>query len=361
MKKKDKYSEKDIQQFEWHESVRKRPGMYLDTLNTNGLIKLWKGILSELVGSCQADSVLIELKGKNRGKFVFYNFKKPLNDDFSFDYQKAYNFNHGLNIAIFYAVSESFVFRIFKDEKLLSEQCFEKGILKKGKSHKKDFFVDRLELEFELDEEIWNEDFEWNENYITNEIRNYAYLHRRVKFELNYKVEGEECKVIFKFKNGLQDRLNIEKLNGLGSCFFDTWFEEKIGDFTVECAFAFRDYSVDESFLKPYANDFYTHENGTHVDGLLKGLTYGVMKYFQKNDLTEAYKISEKGMRQGLIAAINVKLDAPVFSGCVKNKLANPEIIEPISDYVSELLFKKIEADEIGTKKLIRKFEIYNP
>ena len=30
-------------------------------------------------------------------------------------------------------------------------------------------------------------------------------------------------------------------------------------------------------------------------------------------------------------------MDAPVFSGCVKNKLANPEIIEPIANYVDSL------------------------
>jgi DNA gyrase/topoisomerase IV subunit B len=91
---------------------------------------------------------------------------------------------------------------------------------------------------------------------------------------------------------------------------------------------------------------------------LLKGLTYGVMKYFQKHELTEKYKISEKGMKENLVAAINIKMDAPVFSGCVKNKLANPEIIESIANYVAELLFKKIEKDEKATERLIRKFEI---
>ncbi len=67
-----------------------------------------------------------------------------------------------------------------------------------------------------------------------------------------------------------------------------------------------------------------------------------LVKYFQKHNLTEAFKISEKGMKENLMAAINIRMDAPVFSSCVKNKLANFEIIEPISNFVSDLLFNKI-------------------
>jgi len=82
------------------------------------------------------------------------------------------------------------------------------------------------------------------------------------------------------------------------------------------------------------------------------------MKYFQKYNLVNEYKISEKGMKENLIAVINIRLDAAVFSGCVKNKLANSEIIEPISNFVADLLFEKIEADEESTKKLIQKFKV---
>jgi DNA gyrase/topoisomerase IV subunit B len=112
--------------------------------------------------------------------------------------------------------------------------------------------------------------------------------------------------------------------------------------------------------LKSYVSDFLTFENGTHVDGLLKGLINGVMKYFQKNELTELYEMSEQGMRENLVAAINIKVKRPNYGGCVRDRLTNPEIIEPIANYVSELLFKKIEEDEEATKELIRKFKIWN-
>ena len=82
------------------------------------------------------------------------------------------------------------------------------------------------------------------------------------------------------------------------------------------------------------------------------------MKHFQKYDLVNKYKISEKGIRENLIAAIHIKLENPMFSGCVKNKLANPDIIEPIANRISDILFKKIEDDPEAGKKLISKFEI---
>lgn len=102
----------------------------------------------------------------------------------------------------------------------------------------------------------------------------------------------------------------------------------------------------------------YAPENGTHIDAFLKGLTYGVMKYFQKYELTDTYKISEKGMKENLIAILNIRMAAPVFSGCVKNKLANFEIIEPIANEIATLFFNKIEADKAATQKLIQKFKI---
>lgn len=148
-------------------------------------------------------------------------------------------------------------------------------------------------------------------------------------------------------------------LNGLGGGYFSTSIDEKIGDFNIEAAFAFRKYTVDESFLKSFVNDEYTHENGTHVDGMLKGLTYGVMKYFKKNKLTNDYKISESGIREGLIGAINIRMENPNYSGCVKNKLANPEVLQPIADYFANLLFKKIEDNDEFTQHLIDKFKIY--
>jgi len=245
-----------------------------------------------------------------------------------------------------------------KDDNCIYTQEYKKGIFQKGQQDKNTIQFSTMKIDFTLDTEIWGDDFKWNEHFISQEISEFAYLHKRAKFKFLYQVEDETCKLIFHFKNGLSDRLNLEKLKGLGGSYFETSIDQQIEDFHIEVAFAFREYTVDAPFLKSFVNDCFTHENGSHVDGLLKGLTYGVMQYFQKHNLTEVYKISEKGMKENLVAAINIRMDAPIFSGCVKNKLSNSEIIEPIANYVSEILLKKIEENDTSAKKLIQKFKI---
>ena len=82
------------------------------------------------------------------------------------------------------------------------------------------------------------------------------------------------------------------------------------------------------------------------------------MKYFQKYNLVNQYKISEKGVKEHLVCLLNIKMENPVFSGCVKNKLASSEIIEPIAEYISNCLFELIDNESLETQKLIQKFKI---
>lgn len=353
-----KYTDKDIKEVSWNELVRLRPGMYISYVNNRGFIEMIKGLLTNILSHTKSNRFTISLVGKNKAELRFDNLKNSISDDCAIVYTNPLN-PFTLEMGGLNALSENFIIKFMdRENNCISEQKYQKGEIQRGTHQGKELECKSFEFEFELDKEIWKDNFEWDENYITHEIKNFAYLHKNTKFNIHYKVDKEECKTIYHFKNGLKDKLNIEKLNGHGGSYFETEIDEKIGDFHLEAVFAFRDYSVDRPYLESYVNDHYTHENGTHVDGLLKGLTYGVMKYFQKHKLTEVYKISEKGMKENLIAALNIRMEASVFSGCVKNKLANSEIIEPITNYVADLLFKKIEEDEESTKKLIRKFEM---
>ncbi len=353
------YSEANIKEWVWYEAIRKRPGMYIGSLNNKGFVRSFEGFLADNFQQYQSSYVLIEFQDENFMKLRFENNRNKISDDWAVTREGSLH-PFEFETQILNALSRHFSVQFYdKNGDEILHQKFEKGVLKEGKIEGRELEAHTFEVRFQLDEEIWNDKFEWNQNYLINEIKTFAYLHKDRKFEILYSVDDQPCRVIYHFKNGLKDRIDIEILNGVGGSYFNTAFTDKIGDFSLEVAFAFRNYSVDETFLKSYVNDYYTHENGSHVDGLLKGLTYGVMKYFQKHDLTQEYKISEKGMKEHLVAALNIRMDEPIFSGCVRNKLANSEIIEPIADYVADLLFKKIEADEEATQQLIRKFKIY--
>jgi DNA gyrase subunit B len=360
MKKKE-YTANDIQVLEWSEAVRKRPAMYVGSTGIQGFVNILKGFFANFHSFIDSGKILdaekisFEITDKQKGKFLFEELKTKIPSNIN---ESPQNFDLAFDFAVLNFLSANYEFKLFdKGENEVLNQIYQRGILQTGKIDDKEYSGSKLEIEFALDSTIWDE-FEIKPHFISDVIAELAFLNKNRTFELKYAVEKEECRIIYKFKNGLQDKIEIEKNKGLGSIFFDTWFEVKLENCTVEAAFGFREYSVDEPYLKSYVNNHFTHEDGTHVEGLLKGLTYGVMKHFQKHQLTQKYKISEKGIRENLVGAIHVKIKEPMFSGCVKNKLASPQIIEPIANYVSDLLFEKIELDKESTEKIIRKFQI---
>jgi len=236
-------------------------------------------------------------------------------------------------------------------------QEFNKGV-SSSKITSEKIKCNKLRVVYSLDKSIWGDDFRWSINYLSYELREFFYLFPNVKFEIK-EIQDKVSNIFsYHFKNGLRDRLEIEMLNANGGCFFNHQINYKTVQFEFDAAFAFRQYTVDSSFIKTYVNNEVTPENGTHLDGLLKGITYGVMKYFQANNLVNDYKISEQGIRQGIVCLINLKLESPAWSGCVRNKLANSEIIEPIANHISETLYQSILNDSESTSKLIDKFKI---
>jgi DNA gyrase subunit B len=341
-------------QLTWCGAVRKRPAMYIGSTYIKGFIHLLKSAAIQSFSVFNSNRVSFEITGEMSGKISILNCKNAIKDNINEELQIF-----GFEFAALNALSEKYEFVLFgKDKNNIQKQVYYQGILESGIVEGKEISADSLEINFKLDETIW-ETFKIEPELVSDIFKEVAFLHKNKILEIKYSVKDELCKIIYSFENGLQNKIEIEKNKGLGSTIFDTWFEVELENCFVEAAFGFREYSVDESYLKSYANDHYTHEGGTHVEGLLKGLTYGVMKHFQKHELTQKYKISEKGMRENLVAAIQIRMEKPMFSGCVKNKLANSEIIEPIANYVADLLFQKIENDQESTEKLVRKFQIF--
>lgn len=357
MSKKWDYSNAEVRKVTWNELIRLRPGMYIGSVNEKGFTNMLENFMTTLIVDAGTDKFSLELKDNLEAKFIFHNQHGTLKNSWG---KLPTNFKEPFRIdfCVLNALSKQFRISFWDiNNKKITEQYFEKGELINGNEIDK-IDCSKVEIKFTLDEDIWKMNTPWNTTYITNQLREFAFLNKKVKFEINYKVDNEECRLIYHFKNGLSDRINLELLNGLGGSYFKTVIDTPINDFHIELAFAFRDYSVDYTFIKSYVNNSFTSENGTHVDGLLKGLTYGVMKYFQKYKLINQYKISEKGIKENLVAAIHIKMKAPQYGGCVKNKLINSDIIEPIADFVTELFFQKMEEDEVATKRLIKKFEM---
>lgn len=355
--KNKKYTCKDLKVISWDEAVRLRPAMYIGTINNRGFIDMIKGILTSFLSQKKSNLFIISLIKKNKASIQFNNLKAPISENCATIFRNPKPFE--IELGVLNALSKKFEI-LFLDKKNteISSQKYLKGRIQGNKPKNKEITCNTVKFTFTLDKTIWRENFEWNESYITHEIRDFAYLYKETKFVINYNVGNEKCKIIHHFKNGISDRLKISKLNGLGNCLLETFFNQKINDFYLETAFAIRDYSVDKTFIESYVNDHPTIENGTHVEGLLKGIRNGIRRYFVNQSLDGLGKISKKNVEKNLIAIVNIRLETPSYGGCVKNKLLNSEVINPIADYASSLVFQKLKEDNKLVEKLIQKFEL---
>lgn len=333
------------------EAIRKRPGMYIGKMDSKGFINLFEEICTELINDFHFDWITFKLGADKIGELVFTHKEEvDIRDLVNYIPRKHPSYVGGL--AILNPLSASFTISyINAQQQVISKHIFTKGNLIKGIPFDSLITIQKIVVNFNLDPIIWD-NLRWDKAFILNQINQFAYLNSNAVFEVLYDYY-KACRVIYHYPNGLLERLLLEKLNGLGNIIFDTYIKEKINDISVEIAFAFRNSSVDEAVIRSFVNNKSTHENGTHVDALLKGITYGVMQYFQANDLVDQYKISEKGISQCLVAFINVDMENPRFVGCTKNKLGSTEIVEPITNYISDLLYQKIKKNAKTTERLV--------
>ncbi|MFK7770601.1 MAG: hypothetical protein AB8F94_00625 [Saprospiraceae bacterium] len=359
MSKKTSYSENHIQALNHREHIRKRPAIYLGKVNIKGFMEMLKGLLSNTFLNTKPDYFQFEFSEKYSGKIIFKNIKGGLNDSWATEHILPSS-PFWMEALVLNNLSSVFDIIFFdKNDNQIVEQKFQQGKLKRGKIENKKLNCHSLEITFKLDRQIWKEGFEWNENYITHQIRDFAYLYKNVKFEIKYKSDEVPYLMLYHFKNGLKDQINIELLNGLCQSHFMTYFEKEFNGFSLELSFAFRDNSVDAGFLKSYVNDHHTHEGGTHVKGLIKGFRIALKRYVQEKKLNKKYSFSKKKITSYLIAALHLKMNNAHFEGSTKNKLGNRDIVKPISDHVSVILFDQLLTYENLATSLLRNFEIH--
>ena len=358
MSGKTTYSNVAVKDLKWNEAIRLRPGMYIGKTDINGFVELLKGALSNILTYAgKNNKCIIKLVKNRQARVEIINLNQRIENQWEIWDRNPKNISH-IGMETINALSKRFEISFLdENQQQIAIQKFQEGRFIEG-NRLDSIDCNELVFDFDLDVDIWGEQFIWNELYVSKQLQEFAYLYKNTWFEIIYQIKSENCRVIYSFNEGLKDRILLEELTGLGGSYFQTYIDKQFDGFSLEAALAFREYTVDEPYIRSFVNDRYTHEEGTHVDAVLKGLTYGVMQYFQHHELTNKYKISEKGMREHLICFLNIRLNTPIYSGCVRNKLANPEIIEPISNFIAEVLHQKLEKGQELTDRLIRKFEM---
>ena len=368
------YDANQIQVLEGLEPVRKRPGMYIGSTGREGLHHLIKEIADNSIDEAiagEADTVTIhmlddggiQVSDNGRGIPVDTHPKTGKSTletvltilhaggKFGGGGYKVSSGLHGVGISVVNALSSKLVAEVFQNGKHY-RQSFAKGVptseletVGKADHH-------GTTITFWPDAEIFQvTTFEYP--WVVDYLRHQAYLTKGVKTTVYDDKTNENYS--FYFEGGIQSyvrHLNIGK-DVVGDKVF--YVEKQIEDVMVEVSLQYND-SFNET-VKPFANNVFNPDGGTHLVGFRTALTRVINDYARKSGLLKEKEenLTGEDCREGLTAVILVKIPDPQFEGQTKNKLGNPEIRGFVDKVMAEYFAYYLEENPAVAKGIIGK------
>jgi len=222
------------------------------------------------------------------------------------------------------ALAAKFTVTSYREGEFFSAD-FVQGELKSQKRAKQDK-PDGTEIVFEPDREIFK-NFRFREEHVVRRLRLYTFLNAGLKIRFNGTFYASE--------NGLQDLLQEDV--GEDAIYPIVHHREKM----LEIAFTHTNRLSEDHYS--FVNGQYTTDGGTHLSAFREGMLKAV------NDFSK-FKFEGDDLREGLVGAIAIRLQDPVFESQTKNKLGNTEIrgelVNKVRETISGLLHRNPEISE---------------
>ncbi len=332
--------------------IRKRTGMYIGRLGDgsqaeDGIYILLKEVVDNSIDEfimgfgkrievrIDYDAGVVSVRDFGRGiplgKVV--DCVSKINTGGKFD-DKAFQFSVGMNgvgTKAVNALSDRFEVRSFRDGEY-SEAFFEKGVLlskKRGKLKTQE--RNGTFMRFHPDPELFKT-FKFREEHVERRMKMYAYLNAGLTIDCNgSKIVSE---------NGLldliHDEADVEKL------YEPFHYRSK----QLEVAFVHTN-RFSESYFS-FVNGQYTVDGGTHLTAFKEGLLKAVNEYSKKH-------FDGDDVRDGIIGAIAVRVQNPVFEAQTKNKLGMPELRNGWVNEIKRVVEEQLHRAPGESAKLIDK------
>ena len=321
------YDEDSILHLEGLEHIRLRPGMYIGSLgdgsneNDGIYILLKEGIDNAVDEFSQGFGNRIDIEIKDgRVKIRDYGRGIPLGklEDCVSNVNTGAKYNNsvfkqaigmnGVGIKATNALSSYFRAASVRDGKMAVVE-YERGEKKSGNvGNAKPGVKNGTYLEFVPDTQLFGK-YQFNMEMVEKRLWNYAYLNPGLLIHCNDKDYISE--------NGLQDLLTHEMGESNKSLYpMYTYQSENL-------QFVMTHISSLDKVVYSFVNGQSTEDGGTHVTSFLDGFTKGINDYFKKD-------YDEKDVTGGILVALKIGLDNPMFTSQTKNKLGNTEIRGPI-------------------------------
>ena len=238
------------------------------------------------------------------------------------------------------ALSAHFLVRTYREGQMV-EAVFSQGKLQSQRQDASNE-ANGTYVEFWPDEQIFGS-FAFQLEFLQNRIFHYSCLNPNL--ELGLSIGGKRQRYFS--SQGLQDLLERELPNGtlypVMRC--ETHDEEQGG---LEFAFTHTQQIGETHFS--FVNGQFTVDGGVHLQAFREGFTRGINDFYKT-----AY--TSQDIRDGLVAAIKVKVKNPIFESQTKNKLGNSELRAPIVAQVRKMTADLLYRNEDLAQKLSEKIK----
>ncbi|MBR3885060.1 MAG: DNA topoisomerase (ATP-hydrolyzing) subunit B [Clostridia bacterium] len=356
------------------EPVRKRPGMYIGSTDTNGLHHLINEVVDNsideaLAGFCDTINVDINKDGscsitdngrgiptginKEEGKSAVELVLTKLHagGKFGGGGYKISGGLHGVGLACVNALSEWLEVEVKQNGKIY-KQTYNRGVPQRDLAEVGSATTTGTKVTFLPDDEVFETTvFEYDR--IRKRLRELAFLNNGITIVITDHREENKSET-FHYEGGIVEF--VDEMNEGKQCilkkpiFIKTLSKDGTGD--IELAFQYNDGY--KEVIHGYANNINTIEGGTHIEGFKKALLKTINEYGHKlKILKDADKLTGDDVREGITAIVSVKLQDPQFEGQTKTKLGNSYMQTEVYNAVCDLFGTYLEENPDDARALI--------
>ena len=361
------YNDDNIRHLSDMEHVRTRPGMYIGKLGDgsypeDGIYVLLKEVIDNSIDEFKMhagkkidirveDNLRVSVRDYGRGipQGKLIEAVSVLNTGGKYD-SKAFKKSVGLNgvgVKAVNALSARFVVRSYRDGKM-REAIFAKGILQSDTTSDSEEPTGTY-IFFEPDNTLF-EHYSFRPEFIETMLRNYTYLNTGLAIVYNgHRIVS---------RNGLVDLLN----DTMTATPLYPIIHLKGED--IEIAFTHTNQYGEE--YHSFVNGQHTTQGGTHQSAFKEHLARTIKEYFNKN-------LDYADIRNGLVGAIAINVQEPVFESQTKVKLGSlkmapegPNLNKFVGDFiktevdnylhrhtdVADVMYQKIQESEKERKAI---------
>jgi DNA gyrase subunit B len=365
------YDAERIQVLEGLQAVRKRPAMYIGSVDTKGLHHLVYEVVDNsideaLAGHCDEIDIVIHEDGSvsvrdnGRGIPVDQHEKHDLpavtvvmtvlHAGGKFD-SKSYQISgglHGVGVSVVNALSEWAEVEVSRGGKV-HRQRFERGEPVTELETEGDAEGTGTRISFKPDSEIF-ETTEFKFSTLEGRLRELAFLNKGLKINLRDETDGREKE--FLYEGGLREF--VEYLNENKTPVHDDviYFEEESDGIEIEIGAQATDEPT--GTVHSFANNIKTKEGGAHLTGFKTALTRVVNRYAEKEGIVDE-GLKGQDVREGLTAVVSVMVPEPQFEGQTKTKLGNSEVRGVVEKVVNDRLSTYFEENPDAARAVAEK------